>query len=357
MNFIVDFRMYLSSLLNGNISKAIDMRQKMNSPRRWEKNYCISALNKQSLIDDYMIGVLSGGISQNYLSKSCDTYYRQTHSLVCNYTNIYPNFYCPSSNNIHSIFDYYIVRKGHGEATQKLINARNIEFNRCLMNKNILIVGPGFTVDYDLQNLEFPQSITHICIVGFYPWLIDNICESTSIDTDSIKKIIYINGESSKNYFKELISKFEKDNNLLSQFDLIIYKSETLEALYSPNSRLMRIPKYYPFKNIGVSTHFFGNVLFDVLGAKPASISIAGISLYVGLNSYHDKYRSVFGNQAIRQLSTMTTLLHGKHEPLTAFRFIKMLIINSDIKFFLSKSLESILKLPEFHYLNLIQKG
>ena len=354
MRFEVEFQSYIRALTNKEIKKALQIRCEINTCNFLRGTYYQTENLREDLVHDFFLGILSGSIQKDKIPLSIRERFKNlTTDQICKL--VYDGYYCPIRKDSGFNWQYYLKNNSNNSYTRSIIDEKNKSFDKHVKDKHVLVIGPGATLDYDLYNFRDINKISHIFVIA-QPRLLDYFFQSMQISNTSIYKHLYLNGEISKKYFYELKKSNQCGSHYnyfsgIERFDSINFKSQNLMSTFGFNSRLMRIPRYYPYKSLGVSTHFFGNVLFDILAAKPASVNILGVSLFTGIKTYVDSHE----NRELRS-PIIHKLLRGKHEPISAFRFIKSLIKNSKSTIKPSKSLNKIIEMSEFEYLKLLAK-
>ena len=355
MRFDIEFQSYIRSLSNKEIRNALQIREEINTCNFLRNTYHQSANLKEDLVHDLFLGILSGSIQRDKIALPIrENFKHLTTDQICKL--MYDGYYCPIRKDSGFNWQYYLKNNGNNSQIRNIIYEKDKKFDKRIKDKHVLVIGPGATLDYDLHCFRNANKISDLFVIA-QPRLLEHFAQSEQIRNTNMYKHLCLNGEISKNYFYQLKNKNHCEEGHhsyflgIEKFDNIIFKSQNLMSTFGDNSRLMRIPRYYPYKSLGVSTHFFGNVLFDILAAKPASIDILGIDLFAGIAKYINphKYRET-------RAPAIPKLLQGKHEPISAFRFIKTLIKNSKSAIRLSKSLNKIIEMSEFEYLSLLAK-
>ena len=354
MRFDIEFQSYIRSLSKKEIKNALKIREEINTCNFLRSTYHQSVHQKEDLVHDLFLGILSGSIEQDKIPLQIRENFRHLPTdQLCKL--VYDGYYCPIRKDSGFNWQYYLKNKGDNSQIRSIIYEKDKKFDKDIKDKHVLVIGPGATLDYDLYHFIDINKISHLFVIA-QPRLLENFVQSMHKSNTNIYKHLCLNGEISKKYFYQLKNntQYEGHRNYflgIEKFDSIIFKSQNLMSTFGVNSRLMRIPRYYPYKSLGVSTHFFGNVLFDILAAKPASIDILGVDLFTGNTKYINPH-----NYRETRAPAIPKLLQGKHEPISAFRFIKTLIKNSKTAIRLSKSLNKIIEMSEFEYLSLLAK-
>ena len=354
MRFDIEFQSYIRSLSNKEIKNALQIREEINTCNFLRSTYHQTASIREDLVHDLFLGILSNSISQDKVPLPIKEKFKDLNNdQICNL--VYKRYYCPIRKEEGLNWQYYIKSRANNDYVNNIIYEKDKKFDKSIHNKNVLVIGPGATLEYDLYHFDDIQKINHL-FIATHPRLLNYFFKYTRDSRKSIQKHLYINGEMSKKYFYHLKNNDQHQGQSkyfseVEKFDSINFKSQNLMSSFSDTSRLMRIPRFYPYKSLGVSTHFLGNILFDVLATEPASVNILGMDLYTGIQNYSNSKGSGEERSLILQ-----QLLQGKHEPISAFRFIKTLIKNSKTAIRLSKSLNKIIEMSEFEYLSLLAK-
>ncbi len=344
---INEYSIQLSTL---NVSKLIDVRKQIfdlaiEKKLTYSNIYQIYDISTEILMQD---SINNTSRFNDYIS-----YLREKHE------------HDPSINNLAEYFkpilkDRYfssqslefLPHKNQLPITSIQNNKKNI-YSDYLINKNILILGPGAFAKSEIDEFMpyLAKGFTCVLLNSLIP---DSILRYNDLINYINEYIVYYNGSNSLKLYKNMK---ECQSIYLDVINpkWICHKSNILDVSIFNYIRQFPVTKLFPFKFLlEHSSNMLGNVLNDLLGSKLHKVFLVGFDFYVSGNHYRPDYAKTVSNNydQIKQ-SLKASFAVGGHDPISNLRYVKCLI-NNDRRVELSSNLKEIFSLGEREYLNRI---